>query len=121
MSYFHESSLQLIRLIKKVLDNLGNVLCSHETARILKEEIQFLREDTKNKSIIVQNLLENENILLRRKNKRNIQYNVDVNNDKIDFSSDEIFIPCSKTFKKSKNTTRNVETNNVKLTNSFQA
>lgn len=51
--------------------------------------MQFLREDNKNKSIMVQNLLENENILFRNKNERNRQYDEDVNNDKIDFSSDE--------------------------------
>ena len=30
----------------------------HETKTILKEEIEFLRKDNKNKSIIVHNLLE---------------------------------------------------------------
>ena len=32
----------------------------------------------------------------------------------MNFHLDQIFIPCSKTFKKSKNTKNNIETNNVK-------
>ena len=52
----------------EVLNNLGNASYSHEPTAILKEEIDFLREDNKNKSIIIQNLLENENLLLRNKN-----------------------------------------------------
>ena len=31
----------------EVLNNLGNASNSHETTAILKEEIQFLREDNK--------------------------------------------------------------------------
>ena len=105
----------------EVLNNLGNVSHSYEPAAILKEEIDFLREDNKNKSIIIRNLLENENLLLRKKNERNIQYNVDVNNNKSNFSSDEIFMPYNKTFKLSQNIRNNKETNNIKIKNSFQA
>ena len=85
--------------ILKVLNNLGNASYSHKPTAILKEEIDFLREDNKNKGIIMQNLLENENLLLRNKNERNIKYNVDVNNNNSDFPSDEIFMPYNKTFK----------------------
>ena len=60
----------------EVLNNLGNASYSHETTVILKEEIDFLRVDDKNKSIIIQNLLENENLILQNENERNIQYNV---------------------------------------------
>ena len=78
------------------LNNLGDASCSHEPTAILKEEIDFPREDNKNKSIIIQNLLENENLLLRNKNERIIQYNVDVNNSKRDFPSDEILCHITK-------------------------
>ena len=105
----------------EVLSDLGNASYSHEPTAILKEEIDFLREDSKNKSIIIQNLLENENLLLRNKNERNIQCNVDVNNNKSDFPSDEIFMPCDKTFKLAQNIRNNKETNNIKIKNSFQA
>ena len=103
------------------LNNLGDASCSHEPTAILKEEIDFPREDNKNKSIIIQNLLENENLLLQNKNERIIQYNVDVNNSKRDFPSDEIFMPHNKTFKLSQNIRNNKETNNIKIKNSFQA
>ena len=69
----------------EVLNNLGNASYSHETTAVLKEGINFLREDNKNKSIIIQDLLENENLLFRNKNETNMQYNVDVNNNKISF------------------------------------
>ena len=103
------------------LNNLVNVSYSYEPTAILKQETDFLREDNKNKSIIIQNLLENENLLLRNKNERNIKCNVDVNNNKSDFPSDEIFIPYNKTFKLSQNIRNNKETNNIKTKNSFQA
>ena len=102
------------------LNNLVNVSYSYEPTAILKQETDFLREDNKNKSIIIQNLLENENLLIRNKNERNIKCNVDVNNNKSDFPSDEIFIPYNKTFKLSQNI-RNKETNNIKIKSSFQA
>ena len=105
----------------EVLNNFGNASNSHEPTAILKEDIDFLREDNKNKSIVIQNLLENENLLLRSKNERNIKRNVDVNNNKSDFPSDEIFMPYNKTFKLSQNIRNNKETNNIKLKNSFQA
>ena len=41
----------------------------------------------------MQNLLENKNLLLRNKDDRNIQYNADINNNKSNLPSDEIFIP----------------------------
>ena len=56
----------------KVFSNLGNVSYNHETTAILKGEIHGLREYNKSKSIIIQNLPKNENLLLRNKNKRNI-------------------------------------------------
>ena len=105
----------------EVLNNLDNASYSHETTAILKEGIDFLREDNKNKSIIIQNLLENENLRFRNKNETNIQYNVDVNNNKSNFPSDEIFMPYSKTFKLSQNIRNNKETNNIKIKNSLQA
>ena len=52
---------------------------------------------------------------------RNIQYNVDVNNNNSNFASDEILIPYNKAFKLSQNIRNNKETNNIKLKNSFQA
>ena len=105
----------------EVLNNSGNASYSHETTAILKEGIDFLREDNKNKSIIIQNLLENENLLFRNKNERNIQYNVDVNNNKSNFPSDEIFMPYNKTFKLSQIIRSNKETNNIKIKNFLQA
>ena len=92
----------------EVLNNFGNASNSHEPTAILKKD--FLWEDNKNKSIVIQNLLENENLLLRNKNKRNIKCNVDVNNNKSDFPSDEIFIPYNETFKLSQNIRKNKET-----------
>ena len=88
---------------------------------ILKEEIDFRREVKKNKSIIIQNLLDNENLLIRNNDERNIQYNVDVNNNKSNFPSDKMFMLYNKTFKLSKNIRNNKETNNIKLKNSSQA
>ena len=70
---------------------------------------------------MIQNLLENENLLLRNKDERNIQYNVDVSNNKSSFPSDKIFIPYNKTSKLSQNIRNNSETNNIKLKNSSQA
>ena len=105
----------------EVLNNLGNASYSPEPTAILEGEIDFLREHNKNKSIIIQNLPENENLLLRNKNERNIKCNVDVNNNKSDFPSDEIFMPYNKTFKLSQNIRNNKETNNIKIKNSFQA
>ena len=52
---------------------------------------------------------------------RNIQYNVDVNNNNSNFASDQILIPYNKAFKLSQNIRNNKETNNFKLKNSFQA
>ena len=101
----------------EVLNNSGNASYSHEPTTILKEEIDFLRKDNKNKSIIIQNLLENENLLLRNKNERNIKCKVDVNNNKSDFPSDEIFMPYNKTFTLSQNIRNNKETNNIKIKN----
>ena len=49
----------------EVPNNLGNASYSHEKTVILKEEIQFLREG--NKSIIMINIIENENLLLQNK------------------------------------------------------
>ena len=93
----------------EVLNNLENASYSHEPTAILKEEIDFLREDNKNKSIIIQNLPEIENLLLRNKNERNIKCNVDVNNNKSDFPSDEIFMPYNKTFSlKTSETTKQI-------------
>ena len=69
----------------------------------------------------MQDIKENENLFLQNKDDRNIQYNTSVNNNKSNFPSDEIFISYSKTFKMSKNTRNNKETNNVRLTNYFQA
>ena len=37
----------------KVFSNLGNASYTHEKITILKEEIRVLREDNKNKSIII--------------------------------------------------------------------
>ena len=96
----------------KVVNSLGNASNSHETTAILKEEIDFLQEDNKNKSITIQNLLEKENLLFRNKDERNIQYNVDVNNHKSNF-------PPNKTFKLSQNLRNNKETNNIKLKHSW--
>ena len=42
----------------EVLSHLRNIPYSHETTAVLKEEIDFLRDDNKNKSIIIQNLRE---------------------------------------------------------------
>ena len=95
-----------------VLSDLGNVSCSHETTAILKPEISFLRDGNKNNSIIIQN----ENLLPRNKDERNIKCNVDVNK-KINFSLDEIFMTYSKTFMKSKSTRNN--RNNVKFLPGF--
>ena len=89
-----------------VLNDLGNVSCSHETTAILKPEISFLRDGNKNNSIIIQN----ENLLPRNKDERNIKCNVDVNK-KINFSFDEIFMTYS--IMKSKSTRNN--RNNVKF------
>ena len=105
----------------EVLNNFGNASNSHEPTAILKKDIDFLREDNKNKSFVIQNLLENEHLLLRNKNKRNIKCNVDVNNNKSDFPSDEIFIPYNKTFKLSQNIINKKETNDIKIKNFFQA
>ena len=44
----------------------------HETTALLKEEIQFLRKDSKNKSIIIKNLQENRNLHLQNQDERNI-------------------------------------------------
>ena len=105
----------------EVFNNLMNASYSHEPTAIPKEEIDFLREDNKNKSIIIQNLLENKNLLFRNKNERNTKCNIDVNNSKSDLPSDEIFMTYNKTFKLSQNIRNNKETNNIKTKNSFQA
>ena len=101
----------------EVLKNLGNASYSHEPTAILKEEIDFPWGDNKNKSIIIQNLLENENLLLRNKNERNIQHNV--NNNKSDLPSDEILTPYNKTFNLSQNIRNNKETNYIKIRKEF--
>ena len=78
------------------LSNLGNPSYSHETTAILKEEVDFLRQDNKNENIIIQNLLEKDNQLLRNKDARNIQYNTDVNINKSNFLSDEALYHATK-------------------------
>ena len=55
----------------EVLNNIVNASYSHEKTAILKEKIDFLREKNKNKSIITQNLLENEIPLLQNKDEKN--------------------------------------------------
>ena len=52
----------------EVLINLRNASYSHKTTVILKEEIQILREDNKNKSITIENVLENKNLNIKLKN-----------------------------------------------------
>ena len=52
----------------EVLINLRNASYSHKTSVILKEEIQILREDNKNKSITIENVLENKNLNIKLKN-----------------------------------------------------
>ena len=106
-----------LKNILEVINNSGNASYSYETTALLKEEIDFPRDDNNNKIII----LENENLLLRNKDERNIQYNVDVNNNKSNFPSDAIFIPYNKIFKLSLNIRNNKETNNIKLKKSFHA
>ena len=49
----------------EVLINLRNASYSHKTTVILKEEIQILREDNKNKSITMENVPENENLNIK--------------------------------------------------------
>ena len=78
------------------LSNLGNTSYSHETTAILKEEVDFLWQDNKNENIIIQNLLEKDNQLLRNKDARNIQYNTDVNINKSNFLSDEALYHVTK-------------------------
>ena len=78
------------------LSNLGNPSYSHETTAILKKEVDFLRQDNKNENIIIQNLLEKDNQLLRNKDARNIQYNTDVNINKSNFLSDEALYHATK-------------------------
>ena len=105
----------------EVFNTLGNASNSHETTAALpNEKTDFLQKDNESKSIITQNILENENLLLRNKDKRNIQYDSDLNSDKSNFPSDEIFISYSKTFRMSQNIRNNKEINNIKLENSFQ-
>ena len=50
-NYFMEELNDLKNRLE-VLNNLGNASCSDETTAILKEEIDYLRKDNKNKSII---------------------------------------------------------------------
>ena len=104
----------------KVLNKLGNASYSHETTAVLKKEIDFLREDNKNKRIIIQNLLENENLLHQNKDGGKIQYNVNVITNQSNFLSDERFIQYNKIFNLYQNIRNNRETNNIKLNNSFQ-
>ena len=80
----------------EVPNNLGNASYSHEPT-------------------------EKENLVLRNKNERNIKCNVDVNNNKRNFPSDEIFMPYNKTFELSQNIRNNKETNNINIKNFFQA
>lgn len=48
--------------------------CNHDATAVLKEKIEVLREEDKNKGvIIIKSLLKNENIFLRNKNDKNIQ------------------------------------------------
>ena len=59
----------------EVFNTLGNASNSHETtAAIPNEKTDFLQKDNESKSIITQNILENENLLLRNKDKRNIEH-----------------------------------------------
>lgn len=46
----------------EVLSSFGNASYSYEATEILKEQIEFLREDKKNKTIKVQSIKENENL-----------------------------------------------------------
>lgn len=47
---------------------------NHETTAVLKEKIEVLREEDKDKGIIIiKSLLRNENIFLRSKNDKSIQ------------------------------------------------
>lgn len=47
---------------------------NHETTAVLKEKLEVLREEDKDKGvIIIKSLLRNENIFLRNKNDKNIQ------------------------------------------------
>lgn len=48
--------------------------CNHDATAVLKEKIEVLREENKDKGvIIIKSLLKNENIFLRNKNDKNIQ------------------------------------------------
>ena len=48
--------------------------CNHDATVVLKEKIEVLREEDKDKGvIIIKSLLKNENIFLRNKNDKNIQ------------------------------------------------
>ena len=47
---------------------------NHETTAVLKEKLEVLREEDKDKGvIIIKSFLRNENIFLRNKNDKNIQ------------------------------------------------
>ena len=48
--------------------------CNHDATAVLKEKIEVLREEDKDKGvIIIKSLLKNENIFLRNKNDKNMQ------------------------------------------------
>ena len=48
--------------------------CNHDATAVLKEKIEVLQEEDKDKGvIIIKSLLKNENIFLRNKNDKNIQ------------------------------------------------
>ena len=48
--------------------------CNHDATAVLKEKIEVLREEDKDKGvIIIKSILKNENIFLRNKNDKNIQ------------------------------------------------
>ena len=68
--YFREEPSDLNNRLE-VLNKLGDVSSSHDATAIFKPEIQFLREKSKNKKKLIQSLLKNESLLLRKKDKRN--------------------------------------------------
>ena len=48
--------------------------CNHDATAVPKEKIEVLREEDKDKGvIIIKSLLKNENIFLRNKNDKNMQ------------------------------------------------
>lgn len=48
--------------------------CNHDATAVPKEKVEVLREEDKDKGvIIIKSLLKNENIFLRNKNDKNMQ------------------------------------------------